>query len=326
MRRILGIAALAAGALYVFAQGSGAGILNAYSKKLNEAQSLTVDYSIQQVGGIKADYSVTMSKPNMVRIDKPNELIVADGKTITTYSKGEKTFFKQPQTADGLKELVGSDELALWKSFFDANAYASTTSKSLGSKTRKGQPYQLVEMAADKSGKKVVTLYIAADSMAKIGEILLNDPNGKVTYIVDTKNVQVNNSVTDAFAFKAPEGARELSMEELHASTWYTNLEEAKKIAAKTNRKIFVDFMATWCGPCKMLEHDVLSTDGFKKMSNKIVFLQIDVDAQPSVSQAYGITAMPTQMVLNPDGTVVSKTVGYGGPQAFYSWLNGALK
>jgi len=53
--------------------------------------------------------------------------------------------------------------------------------------------------------------------------------------------------------------------------------------------------------------------------------VKIDVDLQPAVSKAYGITAMPTQMVLAADGSVVKSTIGYGGPGPFYAFLNSAL-
>ena len=97
---------------------------------------------------------------------------------------------------------------------------------------------------------------------------------------------------------------------------------QAEQIAANTHRKIFVDFMASWCGPCHMLHDNVLVTDEFKKLSKYFVFVQIDVDQQPSVAAAYEVTAMPTQLVLDAQGTVLGRTVGYGGPEAFYSFIN----
>jgi thiol-disulfide isomerase/thioredoxin len=324
MRKVLGTLGIAAAALYVVAQ-SGSGLLGNYAKTLNSAQSLEATYTFQRIGGTKNEFTIQLAKPNMVRIDRANELIVGDGKNITTYDKVNKTYFIQPMSAGDLKAVLSADEYMVWASFFNGDLYAKTPSKSLGSKSRKGTTLQAVEMAGDATGKKVVTLYLGSDNIVRQADILLNDPNGRETFVLDAKAVKLNGVDANLFAFKAPEGARQLTAEELNSNKWYTDLEEAKKVAARTNRKIFVDFMATWCGPCKMLEHDVLSTEEFKKMSKQIVFVQIDVDQQRSVMQQYGVTAMPTQMVLNPDGSVVSKTVGYGGAAAFYQWLNGAL-
>ena len=75
-----------------------------------------------------------------------------------------------------------------------------------------------------------------------------------------------------------------------------------------------------------MLDADVLQTERFKDLATKkLVLLRIDVDAQKSIASMYGIEAMPTQMVLDKNGQVVAKTVGYGGPDAFYSFLMPAL-
>jgi thioredoxin 1 len=130
-------------------------------------------------------------------------------------------------------------------------------------------------------------------------------------------------SSANAFAFVAPEDSKELSADEVSGQRWYYDLGEAEAVAARTGKKIFVDFFATWCGPCKMLAAAVLDTDDFRnKMSKYFVFCRIDVDAQEGVAQHYGIDAMPTQMVLDKTGGVLGKTVGYGGPDAFYQFIN----
>ena len=127
------------------------------------------------------------------------------------------------------------------------------------------------------------------------------------------------------FSFDAPAEAKELSLAEANAGKWFTDLNEAKKAARASGRKIFVDFMATWCGPCKLLDKNVFTTQKFKNLGGKMVFLRIDVDAQENIASAYKIEAMPTQMLLNQDGEVLSSTVGYGGLEAFFAWINGAL-
>ncbi|MBN9504367.1 MAG: hypothetical protein BGO01_12015 [Armatimonadetes bacterium 55-13] len=111
----------------------------------------------------------------------------------------------------------------------------------------------------------------------------------------------------------------------MSSARWFTDLEEAKALAAKTGKKVFVDFMASWCGPCKMLDRDVFQKEDWKKMSKYLVFCKIDVDEQKSVASAYNITAMPTQMVLAADGSVLATKVGYANPSDFYAFVNGAL-
>ena len=324
MKRSIGAGAISAAAIYVFAQGSGAGVLAGYAKAISSASSISATYTIQKVGGTKADYAVQLAKPNLARIDSPGVLIVADGKTITTYNKGQKTYFKQPQTSQDLAKLMASDEVNLWAAFFDPGAYSGRASKNLGAKNRKGTTLQAIELAPGKDAK-VQTIYIGADALARQAEIAVGQGESKAVYVLDTKEISLNQTPANVFAFAAPEGSREISLAEMSAGKWYTDLEEAKKVAAATGRRIFVDFFAVWCGPCKTLEAEVLSTDKFKAYSKQLVFLRIDVDIQKSVAAMFNIEAMPTQMVLTADGKIVDKIVGYGGTQMFYNWLNGAL-
>lgn len=327
MRKFIVMGALAGLAVFVYAQVSGTTLLANFSKALNSSKSVSATLNAQVVNGTASTYKVDLAKPNLARIETPTQLIVADGKNITTLDKGDNTYFKKAETDADLKALFAGDELNLFASFFDASAYEKLTSKAAGAKNRKGVNYNVVDVNMDGKGKRMVSFYLdPKDSIARLAEINMTmSDKDKTTIIVSAKDLTIDGATGNGlFAFTPPADSKELSMDEMSAGTWYTDLEEAKMLAKKTNKKIFVDFMATWCGPCKMLDHEVLQTAGFKAMSKYFVFARIDVDAQPAVAKNYEITAMPTQMVLSADGSVVSKTVGYGGPGAFYNWINGA--
>jgi thiol:disulfide interchange protein len=218
--------------------------------------------------------------------------------------------------------------MSVWASFFGSDNYKGKASKSLGVKNRKGEDLNAIQIAADSKGRKTVTLYISAkDKLAKQAEFTIADQGVNETTILATKSISIDGSAgKDTFAFKAPEGSREISMEELNSGKWFTDLNEACALAKKTGKKVFVDFMATWCGPCKMLEREVFHSEDFKRLNKSFVMCQIDVDAQPDVAARYKVTAMPTQMVLDSDGNEIGKTVGYGGPAAFYNWIGAYAK
>lgn len=247
MRRIIGVTGLAAVALYVWAQ-SGSGLLAGYQKAMTDAQSLSVEYTVMRNLGAKTPIRIDLAKPNMARIDRPNELIVADGKVVTTFDKSAKTYFKAPQTDAGLKALLTPDEVLIWNAFFVADMFSKTASKNLGKKNRKGMILNAVEMKIDPEGRKMLTLYLGdKDNVARQAEFIVNNVDGRESLVLDTTSVVIGQPADPSvFAFKAPEGSRQLTMDELNSAKWYTDLDEAFKVAGRTKRIVMVDFFTEW--------------------------------------------------------------------------------
>ena len=247
MRKITAVAMLAALALLVFAQ-AGSNALSGFAKALNSAESLDVQYTIQTIGGTPDSYKVSLSKPNKARIDKPSELTVADGTTITVFDKKTKTYYKRPQTPGDLGGIFSADDVSLWAAFFNGDVYSKANATSKGTKNRKGTKMNVVEAKMDHTGRKQMVFYIdPADNVARQAEITYHEGKEKLITIIDAKSLTLGEKLDDAmYAFKAPDGARELTAEEMNADRWYTDLEEAKKVAVATKRAIFVDFYADW--------------------------------------------------------------------------------
>ena len=75
----------------------------------------------------------------------------------------------------------------------------------------------------------------------------------------------------------------------------------------KADGKVLLDFWATWCGPCKMIAPYV---EQVAEEYPHITVGKIDVDTQPALAMEYGITSIPTLMVMEK-GEPVATALGY---------------
>ncbi len=74
----------------------------------------------------------------------------------------------------------------------------------------------------------------------------------------------------------------------------------------KSDKPVFVDFYATWCGPCKMMS-PILEQLSEEKQDVK--FAKIDVDDAERLAILYGISSIPC-MILFKNGEEVDRVVG----------------
>ncbi|HEX6624241.1 MAG TPA: thioredoxin [Pyrinomonadaceae bacterium] len=78
-------------------------------------------------------------------------------------------------------------------------------------------------------------------------------------------------------------------------------------------RVTVVDFGATWCPPCRALEPTI--EELAKKYEGRVDFLKLDIDANPSTPQRYGIKGIPTLIVFD-SGRELERMVGAASKDA----------
>ncbi len=284
-----------------------------YVEMMQGANGVSATYFAQEIGGGKSQYTVTLSKPNLVRIDTPEKRIHSDGTNITVFMKASKEYFTKPTNEVNLASIFSEDALRPWGAFFSKDAFNNLTIESKSSVNRKGMTLDAVQAVLDASkGKTFTFLFDRTKGEMKQGLLEVKSGSETKTTVIEVETFAVTDKRdAEAFAFKAPEGSKQIQESDLYAAKWLYDLDEAMAVASKSNRMLLIDFFATWCGPCKLLEKNVFPTAEFKALSSKFVFVQIDVDKQQSVAQSYKIEAMPTTILANADGSEIGRFVGY---------------
>jgi thioredoxin 1 len=60
---------------------------------------------------------------------------------------------------------------------------------------------------------------------------------------------------------------------------------------------VLVDFWASWCPPCKMLEPVI--RDLAQELKDSVNIAQINIDRHPAIAAKYNITGVPTIIIFN---------------------------
>ena len=75
----------------------------------------------------------------------------------------------------------------------------------------------------------------------------------------------------------------------------------------KSDKKVLVDFNATWCGPCRMLKPVI---DEIAATNDSVKVVSIDVDDEEELAEQYNVSSIPC-LVLFDKGNEVERSVGF---------------
>ena len=84
--------------------------------------------------------------------------------------------------------------------------------------------------------------------------------------------------------------------------------ETFEALVLNNDKPVVVDFWATWCGPSTMVAPEMEKLAA--KYDGLVDVVKVDVDANPGLSQAFGIMSIPTIAYFKP-GAQPQGVVGF---------------
>jgi thioredoxin 1 len=85
---------------------------------------------------------------------------------------------------------------------------------------------------------------------------------------------------------------------------------------------VLVDFLAEWCGPCKMIAPalEEIATS----MNGRVTIAKINIDENPNTPRKYGVRGIPTLMLFK-DGQVAATKIGALPKNKLSEWVESVI-
>ncbi|XVE92939.1 hypothetical protein REPUB_Repub01dG0147000 [Reevesia pubescens] len=80
---------------------------------------------------------------------------------------------------------------------------------------------------------------------------------------------------------------------------------EFRRFVLESNRPVLVEFVAAWCGPCRLISSSMESIA--QEYGERLVVVKIDHDENPKLIVEYKVYGLPT-LILFKDGQLVAES------------------
>jgi thioredoxin 1 len=95
-----------------------------------------------------------------------------------------------------------------------------------------------------------------------------------------------------------------------------------RELLQTSNKPVFVDFFATWCGPCQLAAPIVEKLA--HEFAGKVDVIKLDIDQLREAAADHEVRSIPTTIVFK-NGQEVAREVGFSGEHKYREMLQTAL-
>lgn len=86
-----------------------------------------------------------------------------------------------------------------------------------------------------------------------------------------------------------------------------------------SEKPVFVDFWAEWCGPCRMVSPTVEQLSS--EYEGKVNFVKVNVDKNKELASKYNISSIPTLAIFN-DGKIIAQQAGAASKESIRTYID----
>lgn len=107
-------------------------------------------------------------------------------------------------------------------------------------------------------------------------------------------------------------------------TNWMHDLPSALAQAKQLNKPVLIDFHATWCPPCKMMDRQTFPNSMVVSELENWVPVKVDVDRNRAMAEKFAVRSMPTLVLLNAEGHEIGRKEGFLGPSNLLNFVTTA--